>query len=146
MVRCGCCNKLMRYTYSQTMSQYFYTCRRCKTRTHLDDLKLILVEDIKAQITKINDIEVIAYNEKNIKRIKRDINDFIIDNDKYVKKVENKLAKIKGAKCFVINLVKRNDALIKQNIGETVVQVPYLINGETGTVNEEFIEQMQILI
>lgn len=73
MVRCGCCNKLMRYTYSQTMNQYLYTCRRCKTRIYIDDLKLILVEDIKEQITKINDVEVISYNENNIKRIKRDI-------------------------------------------------------------------------
>ena len=84
MVRCGCCNKVMRYTYSQTMNQYFYTCRRCKTRIYLNDLKLILVDDIKAQITKINDIVVIAYNEKNIKIIKRDI----------------KLIEVKIQKCF----------------------------------------------
>lgn len=84
MVRCGCCNKEMRYTYSQTMNQYFYTCRRCKARIYLNDLKLILTEDIKAQITKINDIEVISYNEKNIKRIKRDI----------------KLMEMKVQKCF----------------------------------------------
>ena len=84
IVRCGCCNKLMRYTYSKTMDKYLYTCRRCKTRIYLDDLKLILVEDIKAQITKINDVEVISYNEKNIKIIKRDI----------------KLIEVKIQKCF----------------------------------------------
>ena len=84
MVRCGCCNKLMRYSYSQTMNQYFYTCRRCKTRIYIDDLKFILTEDIKAQITKINDVEVISYNEKNIKIIKRNI----------------KLIEVKIQKCF----------------------------------------------
>lgn len=84
MVRCGCCNKVMRYTYSQTMSQYFYTCRRCKTRIYLDDLKYILTEDIKGQITKINDVEVISYNEKNIKMVKRNI----------------KLIEMKIQKCF----------------------------------------------
>lgn len=84
MVRCGCCNKEMRYTYSKTMSQYFYTCRRCKNRIYLDDLKYILTEDIKGQITKINDVEVISYNEKNIKIIKRDI----------------KLIEVKIQKCF----------------------------------------------
>ena len=84
MFRCGCCNKLMRYTYSQTMNQYFYTCRRCKTKIYLNDLKFILTEDIKGQITKINDVEVISYNEKNIKRIKRDI----------------KIIEVKIQKCF----------------------------------------------
>ena len=73
-------------------------------------------------------------------------NEFRIDNDTYVKKVERKLAKIKGAKCFVINLVKRTDSPIKQNIGETVVQVPYLIDGETGMINDEFIDEIAGLI
>ena len=63
-----------------------------------------------------------------------------------MKKVERKLAKIKGAKCFVINLVKRTDALVKQNIGETVVQVPYLIDGETGMINDDFIDEVAKLI
>ena len=58
MGRCGCCNKVMRYTYSQTMNQYFYTCKRCKTRIYLNDLKLILVEDIKTQIIKIFVIDI----------------------------------------------------------------------------------------
>ena len=66
------------------MNQYFYTCRRCKIIIYLDDLKLILADDIKAQITKINDVEVIAYNENNIKIIKRDI----------------KLIEVKIQKCF----------------------------------------------
>lgn len=43
----------------------------------------------------------------------------------------------------MINLIKRNDSLIKQNIGETVIQVPYLIDGETGTINSEFIDEIQ---
>lgn len=84
MVRCGCCNKLMSNTYSKSMDKYLYTCRRCKTRIYIDDLKYILTEDIKAQITKINDVEVISYNEKNIKRIKRDV----------------KLIEVKIQKCF----------------------------------------------
>lgn len=83
MVRCGCCNKLMRYTYSQTMNQYLYTCRRCKTRIYINDLKFILTEDIKKQIAKINDVEVISYNEKNIKIMKRDIKLIEVKIQKY---------------------------------------------------------------
>ena len=66
--------------------------------------------------------------------------DFFIDNNTYVQKVERKLAKIKGAKCFVINLVKRSEAPCKINMGETVIQIPYLIDGEKGTLNDEAIE------
>ncbi len=86
MVQCGCCNKVMRYTYVKTMNQYLYVCNKCKTRIYLDDLKFILTEDIKSQITRINDVEIVSYNEKNIKKIKRDIK-FI--EDKIQKCFEN---------------------------------------------------------
>ena len=66
--------------------------------------------------------------------------EFRINNEKYVQKVENKLNKIKGAKCFVINLLKRTEAQSKRNIGEAVIQIPYLIDGESGTINQEAIE------
>lgn len=111
--------------------------------------KCILENQLGWDLEELDDYSFYEYFDFKIGNIYFDFkhwNDFIIDNDKYVKKVENKLAKIKGAKCFVVNLVKRNDAPIKQNIGETVVQVPYLIDGEAGTVNEEFIEEIQKLI
>lgn len=73
MVRCGCCNKIMRYTYSKTMNQNLYTCRRCKTRIYIDDLKFILTEDIKDQILKIDNKEINNHNEHSIKKIKREI-------------------------------------------------------------------------
>lgn len=73
-------------------------------------------------------------------------NEFRVDNDKYVKKIENKLCKIKGAKCFIINIVKRTEAQPKENIGETVVQIPYLIDGDTGKLNEEAIEYIAEMI
>lgn len=71
---------------------------------------------------------------------------FIKDNDEYVKKIEGKLKKVKGAKCFVINLLKRTDARPKVNIGETVVQIPYLIDGETETINEEAIDYISQML
>lgn len=79
MVRCGCCNKVMRYTYSQTMDQYLYICRRCKTRIYLDDFKTIIDNDIKEQISKIDNEEINNHNEYNIKKLKREIK--LIDSE-----------------------------------------------------------------
>lgn len=71
--------------------------------------------------------------------------EFQKDNDTYVKKIESKLAKIKGAKCFVINLIKRNDAKPKINMGDTVVQIPFLIDGDNGVLNHEALEYIDEL-
>jgi len=60
---------------------------------------------------------------------------FIRDNDAYVRKVERKLNRVKGKKAVIINLIKRNNALPKINIGETVIQIPYLLDPETGEIN-----------
>lgn len=65
---------------------------------------------------------------------------FIKDNDKYVRKVERKLNRVKGEKAIIINLIKRNNALPKINIGETVIQIPYLLDPETGEINGEAID------
>ncbi len=73
MVQCGYCNKIMRYTFSNSMNQYFYVCSRCKTRIYIDDLKHILKEDIQNQFSKINDSDFISYNEKNIQKIKKEM-------------------------------------------------------------------------
>lgn len=70
MIQCGLCNKVMRYTYSKSMNQYFFVCRKCKTRIYINDLKHILKEDIQNQISKINDSNFISYNEKSIQKIK----------------------------------------------------------------------------
>ena len=68
IVHCGCCNKVMRYTYSNSMNQYFYVCSRCKTRIYINDLRHILKEDIQTQLSKINDSDFISYNEKSIQK------------------------------------------------------------------------------
>lgn len=71
--------------------------------------------------------------------------EFQIDNDTYVKKIESKLAKINGAKCFVINLIKRNDANPKINMGDTVVQIPFLIDGDNSVLNHEALKYIDEL-
>lgn len=111
--------------------------------------KCILENELGWDVEELQDVSFYEYFDYKIGNVYFDFkhwNEFRIDNNQYVQKVERKLARIKGAKCFVINLVKRNDACIKQNIGETVVQVPYLIDGETGMINDEIIEEIQNLI
>lgn len=73
IVHCGCCNKVMRYTYSNSMNQHFYVCSRCKTRIYFDDLNHILKEDIQTQLSKINDSDFISYNEKSIQKTKKEM-------------------------------------------------------------------------
>lgn len=72
-IQCGCCNKVMRYTYSKSMNQHFFVCSRCKTRIYIDDLKHILKEEIQTQFSKINDSDINSYNEKSIQKIKKEI-------------------------------------------------------------------------
>lgn len=111
--------------------------------------KCILETKLGWDVEELDDYSFYEYFDYKMKNIYFDFkhwNNFIKNNNKYVKKLEDKLSQIKGAKCYVINLIKRNDSLIKQNIGETVVQVPYLIDGETGTINNEFIEEILNLI
>ncbi len=72
-IQCGCCNKVMRYTYSKSMNQHFFVCSRCKTRIYIDDLKHILKEEIQTQLSKINDSDFISYKEKSIQKIKKEI-------------------------------------------------------------------------
>lgn len=65
---------------------------------------------------------------------------FIKDNDEYVKKVERKLNRANGEKAIIVNLIKRNNASPKINIGETVIQIPYLLDPDTGEINDEAID------
>lgn len=111
--------------------------------------KAILEAELGFELSDIDEIgfyELFDYKLGNFYFDFKHWNAFIKDNDKYVKKVEGKLKKVKGAKCFVINLLKRTDARPKVNIGETVVQIPYLIDGEKETINEEAIDYISQML
>lgn len=103
----------------------------------------ILDRELGWDLQELDDISFYEYFDFRLGNIYFDFkhwDEFRTNNEKYVKKIEGKLSKIKGSKCFVINLLKRNDARPKINIGETVVQIPYLIDGESGTINQEATE------
>jgi len=63
-----------------------------------------------------------------------------------VHKVQRKLNRLKGEKAIVINLIKRTEANIKESADEMVIQVPYLIDSESGTINFKIIEEIGELI
>ena len=95
------------------------------------------------ELEELDDISFYEYFDFKLGNMYFDFkhwDEFRTNNEKYVRKIEGKLNKIKGAKCFVINLLKRNEARPKINMSETVIQIPYLIDGEVGTINENAIE------
>jgi len=73
IVHCGCCNKVMRYTYSNSMNQFFYVCSKCKTRIYLQDLETFLKEDILKQIFTIQNKDIKQYKQSQISKLKEKV-------------------------------------------------------------------------
>lgn len=73
IVHCGCCNKVMRYTYSNSMNQFFYVCNKCKTRIYLQDLETFLKEDILKQIFTIQNKDIKQYKQSQISKLKEKV-------------------------------------------------------------------------
>lgn len=108
--------------------------------------RVILEKELGWKIEELNDMSFYEYFDFKMGDIYFDFkhwDNFKTDNDTYVKKIEKKLARIKGAKCFVINIVKRMDTKPKINMGETVIQIPYLIDGDRSVLNLEAIDYIQ---
>ncbi|MDE6414439.1 MAG: recombinase family protein [Anaeroplasmataceae bacterium] len=72
-IQCGHCSKSMRYTYSQTMNDFFYCCPKCRTRIYLQDLIKLLKEDISKQLSTIQNKDVKQYKQSHISKLKEDI-------------------------------------------------------------------------
>lgn len=108
--------------------------------------RTILENELGWKIEELEDVSFYEFFDFKMGNIYFDFkhwDEFKADNDKYVKKIENKLVRIKGAKCFVINIVKRTEAKPKINMGETVIQIPYLIDGDKSVINIEAIDYIQ---
>jgi len=87
--------------------------------------------------------EFFDYKYKNLYFDFKHWDEFVVDADSYVKKVQRKLNRIKGEKCVVINIVKRGEHIPKINIDDTVIQIPYLIDDETGDIDADMIEKIE---
>ena len=110
--------------------------------------KCILDRELGWNLEELDDVSFYEYFDFKLGNMYFDFkhwNEFRVDHDKYAKKVQKKLSKIKGAKCFVINLVKRTEARSMTTVNETVVEIPYLIDGENATINFDAIEYINNL-
>ena len=101
--------------------------------------------DLK-EIDEVSHYELFDYKLNNIYFDFKHWDMFRINNDEYVQKVQRKLNRVKGEKAIVINLIKRTDAKIKESADEMVIQVPYLIDSESETINFKIIEEIGELI
>lgn len=115
-IQCGCCNKVMRYTYSKSMNQYFFVCSRCKTRIYISDLKHILKEDTQNQFSKINDSDFISYHEKSIQKIKKEIKQIDIELQKsFEDYAEGKMTEDRLKLIIEESTKKKNEFLLDLN-------------------------------
>ena len=111
--------------------------------------KYILEKELGWDLEEIDDVshyELFDYKLNNIYFDFKHWDMFRINNDEYVQKVQRKLNRVKGEKAIVINLIKRTEANIKESADEMVIQVPYLIDSESGTINFKIIEKIGELI
>lgn len=110
--------------------------------------KHILDRELGYDIQELDDVSFYEYFDFKLGKMYFDMkhwNKYKVDNDAYTLKVQRKLSRIKGSKCFVINLIKRLNATVKMNVGETVIQVPYLIDADTCTLNIGAIDEIREL-
>lgn len=63
---------------------------------------------------------------------------FIIDHNFYCEKIRRKLNRVKGEKCFIINLTCHKDTGYQcQNIGDEIFIVPFLIDPNTAEISKD---------
>lgn len=105
--------------------------------------KHILEEQLGWDLKDLDDYskyELFDYKLNNLYFDFKHWDKFIIDNDEYASKVQRKLSRVNGDKAIVVNLIKRTNATTKDSIDETVIQVPYLIDADSGSINENIEE------
>ncbi len=111
--------------------------------------RIILEKELGYDLQELDDVsyyEFFDYKFGNIYFDFKHWDAFRIDAATYSAKIKRKLSRVKGAKCFIINLIKRTDAKPVNSVDGTIIQIPYLIDGEKGTINEEGIEFIQEMI
>lgn len=96
------------------MNQYFYVCSRCKTRIYINDLKHILIEDIKRQISIINYNDMKIYTDCQIIKIKNEIKTIDVKNQKAFEQYANNRITEQNFKATIDDLTIRKNVLKKE--------------------------------
>lgn len=73
-------------------------------------------------------------------------NEFYVDREKYIEKIKRKLNRVKGAKAVIINLMQRADHIPSESIDELIVEIPYLIERDTGDISSKMIEIIEKIL
>ena len=106
--------------------------------------RIILEEQLGEKIEEISDYskyELFDFQIGNIYFDFKHWDDFIIDHEHYCNKIRRKLNRVKGEKCFIINLICGKDTDYKcQNIGDNIFIIPFLIDPNTAEISNENIE------
>ena len=103
----------------------------------------IIEKEVALDLEELDDVGFYEFFDFKIGNLYFDFkhwNEFRADANRYSQKIKRKLNKIRGAKCFVVNLVKRVNTRPVESVDETIIQIPYLIDGDKGSINNEAID------
>lgn len=107
--------------------------------------KVILERELGDDLEELNreHYEFFDFKYKNIYFDFKHWNEYVIDAERYIKKIKGKLNRVKGERCIVVNIVKRGDHKHKVSVDGSVIQIPYLIDDETGDIALDMIEKIE---
>lgn len=111
--------------------------------------RVLIEEQTGYELEEIKDYsmyELFDYKFGNVYIDFKHWNNFITDQDNYVKKIERKLKRVNGDKCLIINLVKRGEHHSRQSIDGLVYQIPFLIDPDKEDTDSEMIDYIQEIL
>lgn len=85
--------------------------------------------------------ELFDYKIKNLYIDFKHWKSYVSDPKLQIEKIKRKLNKANGEKAIIINIVKRGNHRVFQNIDEDVIEIPYLID-DTNEVSNEMIDNI----
>lgn len=103
--------------------------------------KVIIEQQTGYSIEEIPDYTLYEFFDFKIGNVYFDFkhwNDFIINHDYYCNKIRRKLNRVKGERCFIINLTTHKNTEYKcQNINNEIFIVPFLIDPNTAEISQD---------
>lgn len=106
--------------------------------------KIIIEKEVGYDVQEIEDYtkyELFDFRIGNVYFDFKHWDEFVTDHNKYCDKIRRKLNRVKGDKCFIINLTaKKSTEYMCQNLRDEIFIVPFLIDPNTGEISAENIE------
>jgi len=103
--------------------------------------KVIIEQQMGRSVEEISDYSLYELFDFKIGNVYFDFkhwDDFVIGHDYYCDKIRRKLNRVKGEKCFIVNLTThKNTEYMCQNIDNVIYVVPFLIDPNTAEISRE---------